>query len=101
MGDGDSKAFPTISELMPYDPHFQVQKLECVNHIQKRMRTGVRKKKKKERRGVKLDHVKGIRGCGHLSNEAIDKIQTIYGLGIRRNASYQQEVWATYFHLAS
>ncbi|GFY03829.1 uncharacterized protein TNCV_1196091 [Trichonephila clavipes] len=40
LGDGDSKAFNTVSEGKVYRNDFEVKKLECLAHIQKRMGGG-------------------------------------------------------------
>ena len=42
IGDGDSKAYNRILKEKPYGPEFQVQKEECIGHIQKRMGTRLR-----------------------------------------------------------
>ena len=42
IGDGDSSSFSTVEKLMPYGPMCIIEKAECVNHITKRMGTGLR-----------------------------------------------------------
>lgn len=37
IGDGDSKTFPYLLEKLPYGKDFIIKKLECVNHVSKRM----------------------------------------------------------------
>jgi hypothetical protein len=39
LGDGDSRAFSAVEEMNLYP----VEKLECLNHVQKRMGTRLRK----------------------------------------------------------
>ena len=44
LGDGDSKAYPAIKDI--YKPSAEVEKLECVGHIQKRGGNRLRNLKK-------------------------------------------------------
>lgn len=37
LGDGDSKAIRSINDSQVYGPDVTVEKLECVNHVSKRM----------------------------------------------------------------
>ncbi|GFU91386.1 uncharacterized protein TNCV_2541541 [Trichonephila clavipes] len=39
IGDGDSKTFSSITACNPYGEDITVSKIECVGHVQKRMRT--------------------------------------------------------------
>lgn len=39
LGDGDSKGQQTVNEAKPYGDDIQIEKLECIGHIQKRMGT--------------------------------------------------------------
>ena len=43
LGDGDSSAFISVQEAHPYGPDIQIEKLECVGHIQKRVGTRLQK----------------------------------------------------------
>mgnify|MGYP000371403211 CR=1 FL=1 len=104
LGDGDSKAYKTVCDSKPYGDDIQVEKLECVGHIQKRMGTKLRKIKK-DMKGQKLSDGKTLGGTGRLTETEIDKMQTYYGLAIRRNTEDVEKmktaVWATFFHKAS
>ena len=71
IGDGDSKTHKAICDEKIYE----VNKLECVGHIQKRMGTGLRKLKKEKKLG----------GKGKLTDVLIDSMQTYYGKAIREN----------------
>ena len=42
IGDGDCASFSMIEKEMPYGPLVDIKKSECVNHITKRMGTGLR-----------------------------------------------------------
>lgn len=46
LDDGDSSAFKTVHDSKPYNG-VEITKLECVGHVQKRMGTRLRNKKKK------------------------------------------------------
>lgn len=37
LGDGDCKAYQKVVEDKPYGPTVQINKLECIGHVQKRM----------------------------------------------------------------
>ena len=45
IADGDSKSHTQINQAKPYGS-FEIQKLHCVGHIQKRMGSGLRQLKK-------------------------------------------------------
>ena len=42
IADGDSKAYDTVNEEMPYGPDIPIVKEECVNHVSKRLGTALR-----------------------------------------------------------
>lgn len=104
LGDGDSKAYKTVCESKPYGEDVQIEKLECVGHVQKRLGSRLRKLKK-EMKGKRLEDGKVIGGAGRLTDSEIDKLQTYYGLAIRRNihnlADMKKAVWASFLHKAS
>ncbi|KAJ4436588.1 hypothetical protein ANN_16621 [Periplaneta americana] len=104
LGDGDSKGFKKVQEDKPYGEGVEIEKLECIGHVHKRM--GARLGRlKKELKGIKLDDGKTLAGAGRLTNTEIDLFQTYYGLAIRKNTGNVEEmrksVWATYFHKIS
>ena len=105
LGDGDSSAFPSVLQEKPYGPNFVPEKLECVGHVQKRMGTRLRKLKAVKGR-EKLKDGKTIGGRGRLTDAAINTIQNLYGVAIRRNVKkdlnqMKQAVWAEFFHIGS
>ena len=53
IGDGDSKTFLGILNSDPYGDKCTVTKNECVGHVQKRMGTRLRNKRKQEKLGGK------------------------------------------------
>ncbi|GFW14538.1 uncharacterized protein TNCV_2358621 [Trichonephila clavipes] len=82
----------------------EVEKLECVGHVQKRMGTRLRNILKMSK-GIKLSDGKNISGRGRLTLKEVDSIQHYYGLAIRKNLSSVEDVkraiWAIYFHKLS
>ena len=42
VGDGDTKTFLALTKGKPYGDAFTVKKEECVNHVSKRLNTGLR-----------------------------------------------------------
>ena len=75
IGDGDSKTFTGILKMIPYGEDCPVTKNECVGHVQKRMGTRLRNKKKTEK----------LVGKNRLTEAIIKKLTLYYGLAIRRN----------------
>lgn len=104
LGDGDSKAFDTIVKNKVYGDQCSVTKLECIGHVMKRMGTRLRRLKVKMR-GQKLSDGKPLSGKNRLTEAEIDRIQTYYGLAIRRNLSsvqdMRQAIWAIFLHKVS
>ncbi|GFW55616.1 uncharacterized protein TNCV_120001 [Trichonephila clavipes] len=70
LGDGDSNGFLTIKEAKVYG-NTEVEKLECVGHVQKRMGTRLRNILKTSK-GIKLSDGKNISGCGRLTLKEVD-----------------------------
>ncbi|GFY12826.1 uncharacterized protein TNCV_4284841 [Trichonephila clavipes] len=103
LGDKDSKGFLTIKEAKVYG-NTEVEKLECVGHVQKRMGTRLRNILK-TRKGIKLSDGKNISGLGRLTLKEVDSIQHYYGLAICKNLSSVEDmkraIWAIYFHKLS
>ena len=94
-GDGDSKSFNLIKDqYVIYDT--EVQKKECVGHVQKRLGTALRKLKKEK---------KGMGAKGRLTDNMIDKLQNYYGIAIRSNcgnlSAMKTAIHASLFHCAS
>ncbi|GFU54021.1 uncharacterized protein TNCV_246511 [Trichonephila clavipes] len=82
LGDGDSKAYKAVLESKPYKD-VNIEKLECVGHVEKRMGTRLRALKLK---GKKLEGKKSLGGRNRLTDAEIDKLQRYYGLAIRNNS---------------
>ncbi|GFU98306.1 uncharacterized protein TNCV_3005901 [Trichonephila clavipes] len=101
LGDGDTKGFLTIKKAKVYG-NTEVEKLECVGHVQKRMGTRLRNILKTSK-GLKLSDGENISGRGRLTLKKVDSIQHYYGLAIRKNLSSVEDmkraIWAIYFHI--
>ena len=97
FSDGDSKTFPAIKNTyLEGDvlPKTEVQKKECIGHVQKRVGTRLRKLKKE---------VKGLKG--KLTEKTIVRLQNFYGIAIRSNPGnlkgMQDNVMAVVGHVGS
>ncbi|GFY27017.1 uncharacterized protein TNCV_931581 [Trichonephila clavipes] len=103
LGDDDSKRFLTIKEAKVYG-NTEVEKLEFVGHVQKRMGTRLRNILKTSK-GIKLSDGENISGRGRLTLKEVDSIQHYYGLAICKNLSSVEDMkratWAIYFHKLS
>ncbi|GFY33619.1 uncharacterized protein TNCV_4593311 [Trichonephila clavipes] len=85
IGDGDSKTFSSIAENKAYGDSVPIEKIECVEYVQKRR--GSRLRKLKALWGEKkLSDGKAIGGKGRLTNAIISKLTTFYGNAIRANS---------------
>ena len=73
IGDGDSKAFPTVSNALPYEPDNPIQKGECVGHVQKRVGGGLRRFNKDNSKEL-LANGKKLGGIGRLNEHWINKL---------------------------
>jgi len=95
VGDGDSKTFKGILDSQPYED-FTVKKKECIDHVQKRMGSRLRKLKQS---------TKGLGGKGKLTGKLIDELSIYYGLAIRRNydsiEKMKNDIYAILYHKLS
>ena len=81
LGDGDSKAFIDVKNSVPYEGK-EINKLECVGHIQKRV--GARLRKLKSTNKSKLADGKPLGGVGRLTEKMINKLQNYFGIAVRQ-----------------
>ena len=104
VGDGDSGCFGALREVCEkeYGDEYVVRKEECVGHVQKRMGTGLREYKRKNR-GRKLSDGKTVDGTNRLTDKVVDQIQNFYGQAIRNNCGdlegMKNDIWAIYGHM--
>ncbi|KAG7160613.1 hypothetical protein Hamer_G001907 [Homarus americanus] len=84
VGDGDSGAYNAVITMGngngPYQS-VQVKKLECINHVQKRMGTRLRKLRDEE---MEIRTKTGVQN--KLSDKAIDTLTSYYGNAVRSSA---------------
>jgi hypothetical protein len=106
LGDGDSKGHKAVVEADPYkDVGLKVEKLECINHVEKRMGTRLRKLVN-DHRTTKCPDGKPLSGKGRLSNQEITNLQGYYGQAIRSTSNtnvntMHRACWAAFYHKAS
>jgi hypothetical protein len=74
LGDGDSKGFLKVTEAKPCGNSVTIGKLECVDHVQKRLGTRLRKLRKDTKK-KKLCDGKPITGRSRLTDAEDDLLQ--------------------------
>ena len=93
LADGDNKTLKALNEeLKPYGDT-NIGKSECVNHVHKRMGTGLRELKKKN------PHISG--GTGNLSEPKITVLSDYYKTAIMSNTTSSKNVEVQKEHLKS
>ena len=94
--DGDRKTYPVVRDtyVSGNDSDIEVQKKECVGHVQRRFGSRLRKVKKE---------VKGLKG--KLTENVIDRLQNFYAIAICSNSgnlnAMQDNVMAVMGHVTS
>lgn len=103
LGDGDSKAHKLLLQEAVYG-NVEVQKLECVGHVQKRLGSRLRSLKKRLGK-TPLEDGKPVGGKGRPTENRIDKLQVYFGKAIRQNThsirAMQTAVMAIWHHSKS
>ncbi|XP_055950897.1 uncharacterized protein LOC129984987 [Argiope bruennichi] len=102
VSDGDAKTYQHVSELNVYGEDVEITKEECVNHVAKRLGTGLRKKVKEcQSKGITL----GGRKVGSLKESTILKLTNYYRKAIKENVPDVQKmksaIFASLFHCSS
>ena len=101
VGDSDSACYAKVRDAC-FDKNgasYTVIKEECVGKIQKRMGSGLRGYKRKNK-GRKSADGKPVGGIGRLTGAFIDRIQNNYGETIRNNVvSMKNVIMAIYKHM--
>ncbi|GFV37474.1 uncharacterized protein TNCV_1157371 [Trichonephila clavipes] len=104
LGDGDCKAFDAVKKKNIYGNGYPIEKLECIGHVMKRMRTRLRRLKA-QLKGQILSDGKCLSGKNRLTEHEIDNLQSYYGSAIRRNHSsvqnMRQAIWVIFLHKLS
>ncbi|KAL8616728.1 hypothetical protein ACOMHN_017766 [Nucella lapillus] len=78
LGDGDAKTYKRVIEADPYEG-YPIEKLECVNHVTKRMGTALRNLVQKRKAQSQT-----ISGRGRLTDIRIKKLTNYYGSAIKK-----------------
>ena len=99
----ETASFKKISEAKPYRLEIDIEKLECVGHVQKRCVTRLRKTINVK--GKKLDDGKGIGGAGRLTKKKIAILQNYFCFSNRQNSKnlerMRADIMAVLYHVAS
>ena len=100
IGDGDTSSYAEVVASKPYD-NIDIEKLECIGHVNKRMGSRCRNLIVKSR-GSKMADGKPLSGKGRLTNKAINILQNYYGMAIRQNTDnmyvMKKCIWAVLFY---
>lgn len=101
LSDGDSKTYNHLVESKVYG-NVRIKKEECVNHVSKRLGTGLREAVKKSKaQGITL----GGKKHGSLKEETIKKLTKYYQGAILKNKGDSKKmktaIYATLFHAIS
>lgn len=101
LSDGDSSAYTRLKNIIVYKD-IQITKEECVNHVGKRLGTGLRELVKKcKARGITL----GGKKHGSLKDITIKKLTRYYTSAILNNKGDVQKmktaIYATLYHAIS
>lgn len=91
LGDGDTSAFLSVSQSQLRGDELEIDELECIGHVQKRMETRLRKLKQDNTHlpDGKTVSGKALTRYSPFDASAIQKLQLFYGLAVRRNLSIE------------
>jgi hypothetical protein len=100
LGDGDTKAYKTVLELKPYGDECRIDKIECINHVAKRV-TRRLTNMKQQTITYKGKNIK-LFGTKCITSLVIKKLQSYYAKAIRENVNdlknMKNSIWATFYH---
>ncbi|XP_015124356.1 uncharacterized protein LOC107046281 [Diachasma alloeum] len=102
LSDGDSKAWIALQKLAPYGPETPIEKDECINHVAKRLETGLKKvAQDSKKNGINI----GGRAEGALKETTMVALKNYFRNGISRNfhsvENMRREILATLKHCSS
>ncbi|GFU82908.1 uncharacterized protein TNCV_3514861 [Trichonephila clavipes] len=102
LSDGDAKTYQHLSSLNVYGSCIKIAKEECINHVAKRLGTGLRNKILEWRnKGITI----GGRKEGNLKENTIVKLTNFYRKAIKDNApdvrKMKSAILASLFHCSS
>jgi hypothetical protein len=103
LGDGDSKGHEEVVKSKPYGSNLAVEKLECINHVIKRMKRRLLKMKTTGNKTLTIGNKKvRLFGAKGISDKVIQKLSSYYSKAIRDNPNdinkMRKAVWSTYLH---
>ncbi|CAF0794947.1 unnamed protein product [Adineta steineri] len=104
VADGDANNERALIDAEPYG-NMPIQRLQCINHFSKRMRTALETIKNKYK-GEKLEDGLPIGGRkGRLTDDKIHQLTVSYGSAIRSHVndleSMKVACWTTFYHYNS
>ena len=102
--DVDSSSYGMVAQVLKekYSDQYVVVNEDCIDPIQKRMGSNLRKCKT-ERKAKRLDDGQTVGGKDRLTKVVIDKLENYYGAAIRGNVGnlriMQDAIWAIFYHI--
>ena len=127
IGDGDTNTYDGLCQSKPYDD-IKIEKIECINHVNKRMGTDLRnlvqvkvlveelmendnKKASKHKNKTKSNPTNDMKtvalsmgGVDGLNPRNIQALTKYYARAIKKYDTVeemQNEIWATFYHVTS
>jgi len=130
IGDGDTKTFKNLKDASPYGEDLEVNKMECVLHVKKRIYKRAKDAKKnltqfKKSQRILQDNNENLQETpkrkasrtsskkpmtpkvktAAFTNKIMLELSTYYELAIRRNPNsikeMRNDIWATFYHKIS
>lgn len=100
LSDGDSRTYLALQEEKVYG-YIEVEKEDCVNHVQKRMGTALRNLVSRS----KASGFQSLGGKGRLTADLITRLSSYYGWALKTHKgdvdAMHKAVMATYHHITS
>lgn len=100
LSDGDSRTYLALQEEKVYG-YIEIEKEDCVNHVQKRMGTALRNLVSRS----KASGLQSLGGKGRLTADLITRLSSYYGWGLKTHKgdvnAMHKAVMATYHHITS
>ena len=91
IGGGDTESFKKVADSKPYGHDLKPIKLECVEHVQKRLGTRLRKLRNDMKDKVLSDGER-INGKERLTDKICNKMQNYFGMAIRQNTAAEHGI---------
>lgn len=98
LGDGDTHTCDAINQKAIYGPDITVTKVDCINHVSKRMGTALRDY-------VQKTPAARLPDKGRFLKDIVPKLQSYYGKAIKDNTpsvdAMHDGIWAAWYHMSS